>query len=56
MKEVVIRSDEDLSLWRKALSVYINLYKLRVFKKGSTVYKRMIEIVNGIFNYEPYTV
>lgn len=57
MKEVEISVySRDLRRWQEALSVYLELYRKRVIRKGSGAYNRMVEIMISLHFYNHYTL
>jgi len=56
MKAVVIKTERDFRTWKEVLSVYVELYRERVFRKGSNVYDRMMKISTAIQKCNPFRV
>ena len=57
MKEVEIRiGSKDVRNWQDVLSVYLELYKKRVFRRGSGTYNRMVSIMLSLHYYNHYTL
>ena len=55
-KPVSIKTERDFRTWKEVLSVYVELYRERVFRKGSNVYDRMMKISTAIQKCNPFRV
>ena len=53
-KSVSIKSYTEATDWKKVLSAYTEVFKKRVFRKGSDVYNRMMKISLAIQKYDSF--